>query len=94
MTDTLCFRQAPPVAVQGCLEQEMLDVGDQEEGGGWRGEVQEGGIPEPETEEGQWWRGAAVRGSLPPFPQAVPWMWGEAPFVEMGRPGKEQRAVG
>lgn len=55
---------------------------------GMEGEVQEDGLPGPETEEGQCGGGSGVEG-LPPLLQAVPWMWGEAPFVEMGRPGKE-----
>lgn len=71
----------------------MLELGDEEGGGGWRGEVQEGGIPGPEPGEGQWGRGPAVGegtssgGSLPPLSQATATLGeataklGEATFV-------------
>ena len=49
-------------------------MGDQEGGGGWRGEIQEGGIPGPEPGEGQWGRGPAVgEASLPSRRQLQRW---------------------
>ena len=46
----------------------MSELGDQEGGGGWRGEVQEGGIPGPEPGEGQ--GGGHQQWGKPPSPLA------------------------